>query len=308
VISRSLAALCATAALVPVAPARASVPAVPPGPATSGDFAGQVAIPAGRSLYLECHGAGWPAVVFEAGLRGRGDSWLYSSYGDDGGVFSRVASFTRACTYDRPGTALDGDLLSRSDPVPMPRSTGEAADDLQSLLWSAGVPGPYVLVGASTGGLIARQFAGRYASEVGGLVLVDAISEAMQPLLGPERFARYNLFYLQAPPPGLDSYGSLESIDFYRSFAEMRAGPQPPRRLPEVVLSNDYGFGEARGSVTQGFARIVNRAWKRSQRYLASLDPRARRVTATGSGHRIAINRPGLVARMVARVVAAVRR
>ncbi len=307
-IRKLLAALCVCGALAPVAGARAAAPLVPPGPATSGDFAGLVTMPDGRRLYLECHGIGSPTVVFEAGLRSRGDTWFYSSSGADGGVFSRVVSFTRACTYDRPGTVLDFENLSRSDPVPMPRSTGEVASDLQSLLWSAGVPGPYVLVGASTGGLIARQFAGRYPSEVGGLVLVDAISEAMQPLLGPERFARYNLFYLQARVPELDFYGSLESIDFYRSFAEMRHGPKPVRRLPEVVLSNDLGFGEAHGSVTQGFARIVNRAWKRSQRYLVSLDPLARRVTARGSGHRIAVNRPGLVARMVGRVVAAVRR
>jgi pimeloyl-ACP methyl ester carboxylesterase len=191
--------------------------------------------------------------------------------------------------------------------VPVPRSTGEVVTDLQSLLWSAGIPGPYVLVGASTGGLIARQFAGRYPTEVGGLVLVDAISEAVQRFLGQEGFARYNLFYLQARVPALDSYASLEAIDFYRSFAEMRLGPQPPR-LPEILLSNDNGFADAHGGVPLSFAHRVNRAWKRSQRYLASLNPGARHLVARGSGHRIAINKPGLVARSVARVVATVRR
>ena len=305
---RLAAALCAAAALAPVASAQAAAPAVPPGPATSGDFAGGVTIPGGRRLYLECHGTGSPAVIFEAGLRSRGDSWFYSLAGLDGGVYARVASITRACIYDRPGTLLDLEHTSRSDPVPMPRSTGDATSDLQALLWSAGVPGPYVLVGASTGGLIARQFAGRYPSEVAGLVLIDAVSEAMQPLMGPEGFARFNLFYLQARDPSLAPYSDLESIDFYRSFAEMRAGPQPPRRLPEVVLSNDFGFGEPHGAVTQAFARSVNRAWKRAQRKLTSLDPLARHLIATGSGHRIAINRPALVARMVGRVVAAARR
>ena len=140
-IRRSLAALCLSAALIPVASARAAVPAVPPGPATSGDFAGPVAIPDGRRLYLECHGIGSPTVIFEAGLRGRGDGWYYTRFGTDDGVFQRVASVTRACTYDRPGTVLDADDLSRSDPVPMPRSTGEVVTDLQTCSGAPASPG-----------------------------------------------------------------------------------------------------------------------------------------------------------------------
>ena len=42
-------------------------------PASRGDFAGSVEIPGGRHLYLECHGSGSPTVIFEAGLRSRGD-------------------------------------------------------------------------------------------------------------------------------------------------------------------------------------------------------------------------------------------
>jgi pimeloyl-ACP methyl ester carboxylesterase len=302
------AALCVAAVLAPAGVAQASAPIVPPGPATSGDFAGLVTIPDGRRLYLECHGVGSPTVILEAGLRGRGDGWFYSAAGNGDGVFQRVASITRTCAYDRPGTLLGLDFLSRSDPVPMPRTTGDIATDLQSLVWSAGLPGPYVLVGASTGGLVARQFTSRYPTEVAGMVLVDAINEAVEPLLGQERFARYNLFYLQSRPPELDSYSSLESVDFYRSFAEMRLNRRPPLGLPEIVISSDFGFGDAKGTVTLGFARQVNRAWKRSQVYLASLRPGLRRVIATGSGHRIAVQRPGLVARMVGRVVAAARR
>src|SRR5215472_1126999 len=38
----------------------------------------------------------------------------------------------------------------------------------------APVPGPYILVGHSIGGSFARIYAGRYRSEVAGLVLVDS--------------------------------------------------------------------------------------------------------------------------------------
>jgi pimeloyl-ACP methyl ester carboxylesterase len=284
-----------------------AAPAAFPGPATSGDFAGRVEIPGGRQLYLECHGVGSPTVIFEAGLRGRGDIWEYSKDGGaDTGVLPRVLPFTRACIYDRPGTLLGLNYLSRSDPVPMPRTTGEVVTDLHELLYAAGVPVPYVFVGASTGGLIARQYASRYPTEVAGLVSVDGINEAVQGLMKPKQFARYNQFYLQSPSPLITSYRDLEAIDFYRSFAEMRQKRRPPRTIPVAVISNDWGFGIPEG-VTARFAHFVNRIWKRAQSYLVSLGRDSKQVTAIGSGHQIALNEPALVARMTLRVIGAVR-
>ena len=269
----------------------------------SGDFAGRVTIPGGRQLYLECHGTGSPTVVFESGLRGRGDVWLYSAEGPPNtGPFPKVASVTRACFYDRPGT-----VESRSDPVPMPRTTGDAVTDLHDLLVAAGVPGPYVFAGASTGGLIARQYTARYPLEVRGLVLIDAISEGVQKLMKPRQFALYNQAYLQSVnSQELARYPDLEMIDFYRSFAEMRLRPSPPFRIPMLVLSSDYGFA-AQGGVLPSFARLVNHVWKRAQRYLTTLEPGVKRVIAFGSGHQIGLREPGLVARETIRVVKAVR-
>jgi pimeloyl-ACP methyl ester carboxylesterase len=49
--------------------------------------------------------------------------------------------------------------------------------DLARMLTAGGERGPYILVGQSLGGMIARIFADRYPQEVAGLVLVDAFSE-----------------------------------------------------------------------------------------------------------------------------------
>jgi pimeloyl-ACP methyl ester carboxylesterase len=274
--------------------------------AGTGDFSGTVEIPGGRHLYLECHGSGSPTVIFEAGLRSRGDIWAWSREGVGTGVQPRVSPFTRACFYDRPGTLAHFPYVSRSDPVKMPRSTGEVVADLHALLSAAGVPGPYVMVGASTGGLIVRQYASTYPAEVSGLVMVDAISEAMEGLMRPGQFARYNAYYLQSPGEDALQYKNLEAIDFYRSFAEMKPRRRSPRRLPTVVLSADYGFGTPKG-VWRGFAKLVNRTWKRSQIYLSKLHPQTKRVIAFGSGHQIHVNRPELVARYVLGMVARAR-
>jgi pimeloyl-ACP methyl ester carboxylesterase len=299
--ARALALAAISLALLTGAPTPASAQS----PA-DGEFSGLVEIPGGRHLYLECHGSGSPTVIFEAGLRSRGDLWWWSREGVGTGVLPRVSPFTHACIYDRPGTLAHFPYVSRSDPVPMPRSTGEVVGDLHALLSTAGVPGPYVMVGASTGGLIVRQYASLYPAEVSGLVLVDAISEAMESLMKPRQFARYNAYYLQSPSEDASLYPDVEAIDFYRSFAEMSLRRRSPRQLPVTVLSANYGFGTPQG-VWHRFGGLVNRTWKRSQIYLAKLRPGTKRVVVFGSGHQIHVNRPAVVARYVLGMVARAR-
>ena len=143
----------------------------------------------GRKLYLECRGAGSPTVILESGYRDRADPWSLNLFELPGAtmVLPGVAAFTRVCTYDRPGTAilLDGDFQpSRSDPVPMPRSATAIVAELHALLRAAKVPGPYVLVGHSFGGLFVRLYASVHPGRVAGLVLVDALSEGVRAHVG----------------------------------------------------------------------------------------------------------------------------
>jgi len=82
-------------------------------------------------------------------------------------VLTEVAKFTQACAYDRAG-------FGWSEPGPLPRSAGQIADELHSLLHNAGLQPPFLLVGASFGGAIVRLYAHQYPAEVAGMVLVDA--------------------------------------------------------------------------------------------------------------------------------------
>jgi pimeloyl-ACP methyl ester carboxylesterase len=58
-----------------------------------------------------------------------------------------------------------------------PDSRATSAQDLNALLQRAGESGPYVLVGASRGGLLVRQYLREHPVDVAGLVLVDPSSE-----------------------------------------------------------------------------------------------------------------------------------
>jgi pimeloyl-ACP methyl ester carboxylesterase len=119
----------------------------------------------GYKLHLDCIGKGTPTVLLSIGAGGFSTDWAL--------VQSKVAAFTRVCSYDRSGAAW-------SDLGPKPRSMDQEAFDLHRLLTSAGERGPYVVVGQSLGGMVVRIFAEEHPKEVVGVVLVDAYSEDAQ--------------------------------------------------------------------------------------------------------------------------------
>ena len=68
-------------------------------------------------------------------------------------------------------TALATDAATT---VAAPQDGIALATDLHTLLERADVPGPYVLVGHSSGGPYVRAFAARYPDQIAGMVLLDA--------------------------------------------------------------------------------------------------------------------------------------
>src|SRR5918994_3601680 len=291
-------------------------------PGATGDFAGLVDIGDGRRLYLECAGQGGPTVVLEAGFRTRADLWsddLIQPEAPRTMVFPGVAAFTRVCAYDRPGTTtvIEGELLpSRSDPVAMPRTAAESVRDLHALLEAADVPGPYVLVGHSYGGMLVRLYASSYPDEVVGMVLVDAFSEGLEAQMTAEQWTAYAAIF-QPVPEALAGYPDLEFTDLNLSVSQVRdatdASPLPPSPqspgvpFPLVVLSRGVSMAmpaDLPGGLT---GEGLERAWTVEQERLAALVPGARHVIAAESEHYIQLQQPELVIEAVRLVVEAVR-
>ena len=157
-------------------------------------FAGLVDIGGGRKMYLECRGSGSPTVVFVSGRSDRADIWRTLAHPRLPGpaVLPGAATFTRVCAYDRPGTVIiTGQHVeaSRSSPVPQPTTAANGMTYLHALLTAAKVPGPYVLVAHSWGGLIARLYTAYYPNEVSSLVLVDTLTELLYDGLTPQEQA-----------------------------------------------------------------------------------------------------------------------
>ena len=130
-----------------------------------GPAAGRLIDVGGRRLHIFCTGPSDstdPTVILEAGASSFAIDWSL--------VQPDIARAHRVCSYDRAGSGW-------SDPRPDVETPARIVADLHALLVAAGEKPPFVMVGASAGGLYVRLFQLEYPSEVVGLVLVDPATE-----------------------------------------------------------------------------------------------------------------------------------
>ncbi len=289
-------------------------------------FAGLVDV-GGHSIYMESAGTGSPTVVLVAGALGRGDVWSRDQQqpaGEREMVFPAVAKFSHVIEYDRPGTIGEVNTSlepnaplfypSRSDDVPQPRTGAEFVQELHDLLQAAEVPGPYVLVGHSVGGLYSRLYAMFYPDDVVGLVLVDATPEEIwtefSKELTPEQWTAFDTLIvrneelLTAYPPAEMNWTSPLLEDPTVDQVRQAIADSPLRPMPLYVLSHGIPFGEPfPGWPTEA----MEEAMTRLQEYQVNLVPDAKHVIATESGHNIHQDQPELVIEAIRAVVDAVR-
>ena len=128
------------------------------GKAQTGDLVNM----SGYRLDVVREGSGSPAIILVAGLGNALDSWSQIS--------PAAAEISTVVAYSRAG-------LGRSDPSPHEYTARAAVAELHALLNHLELKPPYVLVGASYGGILVRLYTSLYPTEVAGLVLVDASHE-----------------------------------------------------------------------------------------------------------------------------------
>jgi len=165
---------------------------------------GQLVDIGGRRINLHCTGdADGPTVILMAGLF----SWSVVWYKTQ----PVIAQKTRVCAFDRAGYGF-------SDPGPRPQILSDVVDDLHAALNAGSIPGPYVLVGHSLGGIEARLYAQRWPKEVVGMVLVDT-SPAGEGLIDENQ-------------PGFDEMAGRESYaaDMLHCAFLVASGPLDPSR------------------------------------------------------------------------------
>ena len=138
---------------------------------------GHVYVANGHRLFLNCVGAGSPAVVLFNGLGEWTPNWAW--------VQPNVSQTTRVCTFDRAGEGWsDGNAIHQDG--------HQLASDLHALLRAAHVAGPYVLAGHSVGGTYALVYAHDYPAQVAGVALIDSATPYQFDL--PDYPSFYSMF------------------------------------------------------------------------------------------------------------------
>jgi pimeloyl-ACP methyl ester carboxylesterase len=188
---------------------------------------GQMIDVGGYSLHLSCRGAntdGRPTVILEPGLGATSAAWAW--------VQPEVAITTQVCAYDRAG-------MGWSNPSPQPRDAQHIATELHTLLQNAQIPGPYVLVGWSYGGLYVRSYANQYHDEVAGLVLLDSSSseQCTSTPGGQAQCASFAKIYSIAP--ALARLGIMRVIGLFRPASGLPT-PQSEELLASFSATKDW--------------------------------------------------------------------
>jgi pimeloyl-ACP methyl ester carboxylesterase len=249
--------------------------------------AGRTYVVEGHSLYMNCVGTGSPAVVLFNGLGERTPSWAW--------VQEDLSSKTRVCTFDRAGQGWSGAAQDRQD-------GHELASDLDGLLKAAGISGPVVLAGHSTGGTYALVYAEQYPQQVAGIALIDSATPYQFDL--PDYPTFYSVWRrASALLPSLSragfgrlvldtGYGTLppEARDQLRAFAseprELRANQAEFAELRTV-------FDQAKALTSLGGRPLVvvsadvgqQAGWAAAQAKLAQLSANSFHRTARGATH-----------------------
>ena len=177
----------------------------------------------GHRLYLKCRGATSPTVIYMHGSITEADVVPHTN---GTSFLSALGDEHRVCVYDRRN-------LGRSDKVDAPQLPLDALNDMRRLLAAAKVEPPYVLLGASFGGLLAYLYANTNPDEVVGMVLLDSPfpdALSLEHLVKPED--RYEAVDAE------DENESLERISHFKAFkaSQRYIGKEPA--IPVTYFSS----------------------------------------------------------------------
>ncbi len=276
-----------------------------------GDSAGaRIVVVDGHPMRVQFSGLdnrkqGSPVVVFEAGATNSLDVWRT--------VMPQVAAIAPVVAYDRAG-------LGRSEwdnKTPTPQ---HVASRLRRLLQQIGAEPPYVLVGYSWGGSLARYFAGYHPGDVAGLVYVDpgpivtqSLAEELAPFdaIGAGR-AGYDAFWSgyaavneRATPAARAEFNVFRGL-MARELADRDLRPAPDVPVVLLVAAKPYPpFLQLPYDPRAHFEADVRHRIRMLQEW-ALASPRGTLVVSNHTTHAIPREDPDLIAWAVKRVLSAV--
>ena len=240
-------------------------------------------IAGGKTINLECKGAGSPTVILTAGLGGSSADWS--------DVQPQVARTTRVCAWDRLGSGFSSKSTGRE-------TAAETTADLIAALKAVGVKGPYVVVGHSLGSYESLLLKDRAPEAVVGMVLVD-------PSI-PDQGDRLNKAVHKPPLSGKALLNPLfisskQVVDPKRNYGEMPIIVLTSTKVPELPPGTPDAV-----SARATFA-AMDAEMHRGHAELAALSSRGVQRLVPDSGHYIQSDQPTAVIGAIREVISAAR-
>lgn len=237
-------------------------------------------------VQMQVIGSGRYTVIFESGFGTGMGTWRK--------VVPEIAKSARTVAYARAG-------YGQSDPRPEPRTLQESSLELDQLVAVAKLEPPFILVGHSYGGLLARAFALRHPRWVAGMVLVDPSDERLTPALrqlDPQRAAEDDKLFARIMPPRFKPE--------FEAIQPLLNGAFPiPGRLPDVpvVVLTSVRHEQKPMFYVEGPQAVAIKRHLHAD-FLRQFSDGSQVVTAA-SGHNIQEDEPQLVIAAVNKVIAA---
>ncbi len=274
----------------------------------------------GYKLHINSKGAGDRTIVIEAGTGSWSLHWMEFQ--------TELAKHFRVVTYDRAGYGW-------SEPSPYARTARNIIEELYTGLEKAGVEGPFVLLGHSYGGMIAKAFVKKYPKEVEAVILADAASEyqfeKLPPMVnmmlegGKQQFkqtgvmARSGMLTPEQMPVDstlIEKYWrdyqvSITNAGYYDAMLnEMELLPMTyeiskvdtPLNLPLLVITAGDSFS-AFTQVPNLPIKESNKVWMELQKKLLSVSNQSTQVIINGATHDLLLSAPEELAVEVAEFV-----
>jgi pimeloyl-ACP methyl ester carboxylesterase len=231
----------------------------------------------GRSLDCRVYGKGFPTIVLVSGLSAPQSYW--------NSVVPDLAERATVVTYDRPG-------IGKSEMGDLPTHGEQSAKELHVLLEKLEVPKPYIVVGHSYGGSVARLFVSMYPKDVGGLILEDSQHES---ILDEQRklLKGADLEALNTMAARMSNTADPKTeMDYNAMTSEQLRKSAPLPKIPYVVLTS-ADRGKAAPPIFSAPAREqIATLGMELQKRLVALIPGGKHIVVEGVGHNIHVEKP----------------
>lgn len=244
----------------------------------------------GRRLHTRIYGQGTPAVVLLSGSRAPQTYW--------DPIVPAIAEKTTVVTYDRAG-------YGKSEMGSLGCDGIQSMKDLKALLESTHVPGPWLIVGHSLGGRLARLFAFLYPGDVAGLVLIDTgLWDPRRPI--PEAASASDTSTIPSanqPASPVVAQTESECNDMtWRQIEAITSYPQVPLSVITAgILQSPPGLDAAALQKSRERHRL-------DQEALARIIPGGRHITLPGIGHDVIHQAPEAVASAILEMIRGISR